>query len=101
VVTDRRLGLGFCVGSGRDGPGPLLGTRAWATGPGGQALPLVLASLPDFTPWDTDLGAIFLPPPADGGVGLRWLPGRYVFAVERGAPRTAEHWFAVEVLATP
>jgi len=106
IVTDRLLALGFCVGSGPDGPRPLVGVRAWALAPEGPAVPVALAPLLEYMPRKVDLGAAYRPPEGWGGeAGQRgeadpgWSPGRYVFAVRQGPGQSDEQWFGVEVLA--
>ncbi len=106
IVTDRLLGLGFCVGSGPDGPRPLVGVRAWALAPEGPAVPVALAPLIEYMPRRVDLGAAYRPPQGSRGeAGPRgeadsgWSPGRYVFAVRQGPGQSDEQWFGVEVLA--
>lgn len=110
VVTDSLLALGFCVGSGPDGPPPLAGVRAWAQAPAstGQDVPVALAPLVAYLPHDPDLGAIYEPPPAStGAAGIAWTPGRYVFevrqgpSVREGSVEGDEWWFGVEVVAAP
>ena len=106
IVTDRLLALGFCVGSGPDGPRPLVGVRAWALAPEGPAVPVALAPLIEYMPRRVDLGAAYRPPQGSRGeAGPRgeadsgWSPGRYVFAVRQGPGQSDEQWFGVEVLA--
>ncbi len=104
VVTDRLLALGFCVGSGPDGPPPLTRVQAWAPAPAsaGQDVPVALAPLVAYMPHDPDLGAIYQPPPeSTGAVRTVWTPGCYVFAVQQGPPVGDEWWFGVEVVAAP
>jgi hypothetical protein len=102
VVTDRLLALGFCVGSGQGGPGPLAGARAWAIDAVGAAVPLDLAPLVAYMPHEPDLGAVYQPPAEPGGTaGVTWSPGRYVFAVNQGPATGDAHWFGVEVVAAP
>ncbi len=101
IVTDRVLALGFCVGSGPAGPGPLVEARAWALAPGGAALPVALAPLVEYMPRQRSLGAVYQPPPASGGApDAGWPPGRYVFAVRQGPAQGDERWFGVEVVVT-
>ena len=107
VVTDRVLALGFCVGSGPDGPTSLVGTRAWTLS-GGTAVPLVLAPMAAYMPSEPDLGAVYRPPAespattpgtspaADAGA---WPPGRYVFAIRQASVDGDEQWFGVEIVA--
>lgn len=102
IVSDRLLALGFCVGSGRDGPGPLVGARAWTLAPGGPAFPVALAPLVEYMPRQPNLGAVYRPPAASlDAADAGWSPGRYVFAVRQGPPGSEEQWFGVEVVAAP
>ncbi len=113
VVADRVLALGYCVGSGPDGPASLVGTRAWALS-GRAAVPIVLAPLVGYMPSEPDLGAVYRPPEAspvaspgtlpgtspaaDAGA---WSRGRYVFAVRQGSADGDEQWFGVEIVVPP
>ncbi len=102
IVTDRLLALGFCVGSGPDGPRPLVGARAWALAPEGPAVPVTLAPLVEYMPHQRNLGAVYEPPAGSRTeAGTGWSPGRYVFAVRQGLGQSDEQWFGVEVLAAP
>lgn len=102
IVTERLAGLGFCVRSGPDGPAPLAETRAWALTPEGSPVPVALAPLVAYTPYQPNLGSVYRPPTVSrGGAGEGWSPGRYVFAVRQGSPRGAEWWFGVEVVIVP
>jgi len=99
IVTDRLLALGFCVGSGPDGPGPLVEARAWALAPGGAVVPVALTPLIEYMPRQRNLGAVYRPPSASRGAsGAGWSPGRYVFAVRQGPAASDERWFGVEVV---
>ena len=106
VVTDRLLGLGFCVGSGPDGLPPLAGVRAWALAPAtassSRDVPVDLVPLAAYMPHDPDLGATYLPPAGSGGAATQgWSPGRYVFAVGQGNAEGDERWFGVEIATPP
>jgi hypothetical protein len=102
IVTDRLLALGFCVGSGRAGPGPLVGVRAWALAAGGGVVPISLTPLADYMPREPNLGAVYRPPSAPrGAAGAEWSPGRYVFSVRQGPTEADERWFGVEVVVAP
>jgi hypothetical protein len=104
VVTDRLLALGFCVGSGPDGPDPLVGVRAWALASSSRspAVPIVLDPLAAYLPHEPNLGAVYRPPPGSTGTaGAAWPPGRYVFAVLQGAPEGDKWWFGVDVVPRP
>jgi len=102
IVTDRLLALGFCVGSGPEGPGPLVGARAWALAPEGRAAQVALAPLVEYMPRPPSLGAVYRPPAGSpGAASAAWTPGRYVFAVRQGPPGGREWWFGVDVEAPP
>ncbi len=104
VVTDRVLALGFCIGSGPDGPAPLAGVRAWALAAASRspAVPIVLDPLEAYMPHEPNLGAVYRPPPGStDSAGAAWSPGRYVFAVRQGAPGGDEWWFGVDVVPRP
>jgi hypothetical protein len=101
VVTDQVLALGFCVGSGSDGPAPLVGVRGWAVGPGGAATALTLNPVRAHMPPTPDLGAVYRPPADADVAAAAWAPGRYVFAVRQGPPGGEEWWFGVEVVVAP
>jgi hypothetical protein len=92
--------LGYCAGLAAGLPVAVTSASGWRSSPVGTPapIPLVRATEPGFD--DSELGALFLPPPSVAGATPGdWPPGRYVFAVRTRPAPGDRLWFAAEVIA--
>jgi hypothetical protein len=100
IVSERIAGIGFCPPQD-DADGPPTGAvfDAWSLDQAGNPTPLPLQPVQAGAAASIEV-PIFIGAEPPATAERRWVPGRYVFAVEAPAA-SYERWFGVEIRSPP
>lgn len=101
IVSNRIGGISYCAPpDGADGPPAGATFVSWALDPSGEPTKLALRPV-DLGPASTIAITVFIGSDRGEGLNERWLPGRYVFAVEGPDAHDYNRWFGVEIRTPP
>jgi hypothetical protein len=100
IVSDRIAGMGYCPPQDdADGPPADAVFHAWSLDQAGNPTALPLQPVRTGAAASIEV-PVFIDEAGLTGGGLRWAPGRYVFAVEAPAA-DYQRWFGVEIRTPP